>query len=221
MAKSEKRRKTEAFIIQMLDKVDVSGTNSDLYKKVFAKMSDGDFVKLISKPLPIYDPNGGKVKIDHMRNIQIMRELGYEPEQHLWLTDPKTGVMSKTERKHLVLRLPVRRQTQDIDKKAKTAEHNRTIDPTTGQTVGSSKGSSFSFPQIYVMYTKGYTNTIQELINARGGNVKAGKIIDRAIRRDGRGKLNEDGTVNTNVSSSVSIGNIFRAMHIDNNIGKL
>lgn len=213
------RKKIEAFILKYVNMVDESGTNGDMYKKVFKVMSDKDLDSLIAKPIPIYAPNGGPVKIDHMRNIEILRELGYEPEQHCWITDPKTGVCSKTKYKHLVLRLPVRRQTQMIDKKVSLAEHNRSIDTVTGQTVGSSKGSSFSFPQIYTMYSKGYDHTIQEFINCRGGNEKAFKAIDRNIRQTGHSSQNFEGKHLTRVKSTVSLSRIFAAMHLNFNKG--
>ena len=216
--KPQARKKIEAFILEYVQKVDPSGTNRDMYKVVFKKMSDRDLEHLISRPIPIYAPNGGKVVIDHMRNVEIMRELGYDPEQYCWLTDPKTGATSRTRYKHLVLRLPVRRQTQMIDKKISFAEHNRILDKSTGQTVGSSKGSSFSFPQIYVMYSKGYDKTIREFINIRGGNVKAGKAIDRAIRQTGSSGQSFEGLAGTRVKSTVTLGIIFRAMHLANNL---
>ena len=212
------RKKIEAFILEYVHKVDPSGTNRDMYKLIFKKMTDRDLEHLISRPIPIYAPNGSKVKIDHMRNIEILRELGYDPEQYCWLTDPKTGACSRTRYKHLVVKLPVRRQTQMIDKKISFAEHNRILDKATGQTVGSSKGSSFSFPQIYVMYSKGYDKTIREFINIRGGNVKAGKAIDRAIRQSGRSGQSFEGLANTRVKSTVTLGIIFRAMHLANNL---
>jgi len=216
--KAEKRKAIEAFILKYVQKVDDSGSNRDLYKKVFLEMTDKKLEELVKSPIPIYAPNGGPVNIDHMRNIDIMRELGYDPEQYCWITDDKTGATSRTIYKHLVLRLPVRRQTQMVDKKISYAEHNRTIDNSTGQTVGKSKGSSFSFPQMYVMYAKGYDNTLREFINTRGGNVKASKAVDREIRLTGKSSRRFEGMENTRVKSTVTLGNIFKAMHIQNNL---
>lgn len=215
--KPEIRKKLEAYIIKMVLKVDPSGLNADMYKKVFKRMSDKDIEALTDKPIPIYAPNGSRVVIDHMKNIEILREMGFDPEQYCWLTDPKTGACSKTRYKHLVLRLPVRRQTQMIDKKISYAAHNRSIDKLTGQTVGSSKGSSFSFPQIYVMYSKGYDSTLRELVNIRGGNIKAGKAIDRAIRATGSSSQVFEGSHRTHVKSTITLGSVFTAMHIGNN----
>jgi len=212
------RKEIESFILKYVDKIDVSKTNGNMYRKVFKSMSDKDLEKLCSKPLPIYAPNGGPVKIDHYKNIEICKELGHDPEQYCWLTDPKTNVTSRTKFKHLVLPLPVRRQTQLVEKKISISEHNRTIDKTTGQATGASKSSSFSFPQVYVMYSKGYDSTIKELMQIRGGNIKAGKVIDRNLRQTGSSSQKFEGSEKTRVKSTVVLGIIFTCMHLGNNL---
>ena len=214
------RKEIEAFIVKYVHKVDPSGENKKMYiERIFPRLNDRALLSLIERPLPIYAPNGGKVKIDHMRNIEIMRELGYEPEQQCYLTDPKTNMTTLTKYKHIVLPLPVRRQTQMIDSKVSIAEHNRSIDKNTGQATGASKGSSFSFPQIYVMSTKGYRNTIRELIKNRGGDNKARQAVDRQIRQYGSGSQHFEGSDETRTKSVVTTGIIFRCMHIGTNLG--
>lgn len=214
------RKAIEAFILKYVHKVDPSGENKQLYlKHIFPRLNDAALSAFIKRPIPIYAPNGGKVKIDHMRNVEIMRELGYEPEARCFLTDPKTNVTSLTTCKHIVLPLPVRRQTQMIDKKISIAEHNRTIDKITGQPTGASKGSSFSFPQIYVMATKGYRDTIRELIKHRGGDNKSRQVIDRQIRQYGSSSQKFEGSDKTRTKAVVTTGIIFRCMHIGTNLG--
>lgn len=215
----KKRKKIEARIIEIADKFDPSGTNSKMYKTVFKDMSDARLIELIKKPIPLYAPNGGPVKVDHMRNIEILKSMGYDPEQRAWLTDPRTGITSLTTHKHLNLRLPVRRQVQMRDHKLSASEHNRTIDKITGQTVGKSKGSSFSFQQINALYTQGYSATLREVVIARGGNLKLGKAVDKEIRATGGASINQPGLGRTHVKSTVSVGIMFRAMHIGNNMG--
>jgi hypothetical protein len=218
--KPQTRKKIEAFILDYVHQVDPSGENKRLYQeKIFPRLDDKALEAFIARPIPIYAPNGGKVRIDHMRNVEIMRKLGYEPEQKCWLTDPRTGVTSLTRKKHIVLPLPVRRQTQMIDKKISIADHNRTIDKTTGQATGASKGSSFSFPQIYVMATKGYKETIRELIKIRGGDNKARQAVDRQLRQFGSASQSFEGADKTRTKSVVTTGIIFRCMHIGTNLG--
>lgn len=216
----QKRKAILDYIVDIMDKVDPSKTNSALYLELVPKMSDDELIELISSPLPIYAPNGGKVKIDHMRNLEIIREMGYEPFQRVWITDPATGMTTLTKYPHMVLPCPVRRQTQMIDKKISIPVHNRSVDKITGQMSGKSKGSSFSFPQTYVMYAAGYTDTIRELLNTRGGNVKAGQVIDRQIRQFGSSSQIFPGEEQTHVKSSRSLSAFFTAQHLGNNMGK-
>lgn len=216
--KPETRKEIEAFIIKYVNKVDPSGENGKFYAERFKEMADKDLEKLIQNRLPIFMPNGWKVKIDHYKNIEIARELGYEFRQHLFLTDPRTGVCAKTRYKHMMLELPVRRQSQMIDKKISIPEHSRTIDKTTGQVVGPSKGSSFSFPQTYVLYGKGYDATLREFLVARGGDIKAGQVIDRNIRTTGHSSLNFEGSDRTRVKSTQTTGVIFQSMHLGSNL---
>lgn len=216
--KPDTRKQIEAFILKYVNKIDPSGENKRFYEERFVTMTDKDIEKLISGRLPIFMPNGWKVKIDHFKNIEIGRELGYEFRQHLFLTDPRTGVCAKTKYKHMILELPVRRQSQMIDKKISIPEHSRTIDKTTGQVVGPSKGSSFSFPQTYVLYGKGYDATLHEFLVARGGDIKAGQVIDRNIRATGHSSLKFEGSDRTRVKSTQTTGVIFQSMHLGSNL---
>lgn len=215
-----KRKAILTYLIEIADKVDPSGANSDIYRKTIPNMSDENLIKLISNPVPIYAPNGSKVKIDHMRNLEIIREMGHEPFQRVWMTDPTTGACTLTKYKHMVLPCVVRRQTQSIDKKISIPPHNRSIDKITGQMSGKSKGSSFSFPQTYVMYAEGYNATIKELLNTRGGNLKAGQVVDRQLRQFGSSSQVFPGVERTHVKASKTLGAYYTAQHLGNNLGK-
>lgn len=217
--KPETRKKIEKNIIKWLDKVDISGENSRLYKELFKTMKDDQLVALIKSAIPIYEPAGSKVEIDHVRNIEIARELGYEFRQRLWLTDEKTGQVQLTNYKHFVLDIPVRRQSQIISKKMSVAEHGRNIDHTTGQTVGKqSKSSGFSFPQTFVMYTKGYDETLKELIKTRGGDIEHWRNVERNLRETGESTINTPGSEHSTTKSVQTMSALLKAMHIGNNI---
>lgn len=213
------RKKIELNIIKWLDKVDVSGKNSDIYRALFKKMSDKELVALIDKSIPIYDPPNSGVEIDHVRNIEVAKELGYEFRQRLWLTDEKSGQVQLTNFKHFVLDIPVRRQSQLINKKMSTAKHTRNIDHTTGQTVGKkSKSSGFSFPQVAVMYNKGYDATLKEIIKARGGDLEYWRNVERNLKETGESTLNTPGSDRSTTKSVKSLSAFLTAMHIGNDV---
>lgn len=217
--KPQTRKNVEAFILKYVQRVDPSGLNAKMYKKLFTTMTDKALDTLCRSPIPFYVPNGSAVEIDHMVNIEIAKELGHDPEQFIWLTDPKTGASSKTKYRHLVLPMVYRRQTQMVIKKGSTAVHNRTIDALTGQASGASKSTAFSFPQTYVMFAKEYDATLREFLHTRGGDITAYKAIDRNIRQNGHSSQKFEGSDRTRVKSSVSAGLIFNACHISTNLG--
>lgn len=216
------RKKIEARIIEFADLIDTSGQNGDMYRTWFKTATDKQVESIIADRVPIFAPNGSKVNLDASRNVEIARErYGYEMRQQCWLTDPKTGLIHLTEYKHIILEVPARRQSQLIEKKFKVAEHNRIIDKSTGQTTGKSKGSSFSFPQTFVMFAKGYDATIRELLQIRGGDMKAAQIVDRNIRQTGKSSQKFEGWQNTRVKSSQTLGAALTAQHIGTTLLKV
>lgn len=221
MLKPGKRKLIEAKILEFCNEVDTSGLNAEIYTKLFETLDDDNLIK-ICKKFKIYAPNGSKVKIDHMHNIQLLRKYGYEPFQHLWLTDPVTGAISRTKKKHLVLPGPAKRQIQAWEKKVSIPKHNRRLDKLTGAVTGSgvSKGSSFSSPQVLIADSQGYKMAIRELINPRGGNIKAGQVIDRQIRQFGSSSQYFEGMEQTNVKSTMTLKAFQKAKHIGSTLGE-
>lgn len=49
---NKKRQQAEELIYKVMDAADVTGTNSDYYKKLFANMSDDDFMEFCKRRLP-------------------------------------------------------------------------------------------------------------------------------------------------------------------------
>ena len=218
--KPETRKEIEAFILKHLDIIDPSKTNSELYKKIFQQISDATLLRLIEKRVPIYMPTNGPVVIDPPAVVAAAKKhFNYNFYQHAYLTDPKTGMVGKTVFKHMVMDVPVRRQTQMIEKKPSMPAHNRTIDKLTNQPTGASKSSSFSFPQSYVMFAKGYDQTLAEFLQDRGGNMKAYRVIDRQIRQTGSASRNFQGREKTRTKSVQTLGVIYKGMHLGNNLG--
>lgn len=216
--KPETRKAVETEILTWMSAIDASGINTKMYEELFKTMSDETLLKLIEQPVPVYAPPGSKVDINPARNVAFAKTIGHEFYQRIRLTDPRTMATSLTKYEHMVIELPVRRQTQMIDKKISIPEHNRTIDKMTGQPTGDSKGSSFSFPQTYVMFAKGYEATLKELVQIRGGDVKAGQVVDRQIRQSGSSRQEFEGSDRTHSQSSLTLGAIFKAMHLGNNL---
>lgn len=213
-----RRKKAEAYALQILKLVDPSGINAEAAKKAFARMTDEQFNRL-RDGLPIYNPVGSKVEIDHLRNIEVCKILGVNLEQRLWLTEPKTGVYHRTRYPHLVLRLPVRRQTQMQEKKMAVAKNDKVRDKLSGQVVGPSKASGVSFPEAYIMYSDGHDWTLKEFLWARGGNDALQRAFYQSLRQTGKGRIDLPGAERTSSKATRTWSAYLKAMHIGNNIG--
>lgn len=213
------RKAVEAYIHKCMKMVDPSGVNNQIYTDIFAKMDDKGLMKLINGRMPVFFPPDSPVVIDPYDVVQAAKaEFDYDMWQHAWLTDPKTGILSKTKYRHMFVEVPIRRQTQMIEKKISIPKHNRTIDKLTHQPTGASKASAFSFPQSYIMFSQGYDETLGEFLHDRGGNLKAMQVIDRNIRANGSSSRKFVGRETTATKSVVSGGIIFRGMHLGNNM---
>lgn len=220
MALDPKRRKlAEEFIVRLLDHIDLSGLNGKLAQDAFKRFNDEQFLKFV-KAIPIYNPNGGPVKMTPNRNINICSALGVELSTRLWLTDTKTGVRYLTVNKHLNFRLPVRVQTQFQDKKMSVAEHDRTRDRLTGQVTGSSKASGWTFPEAGLAFADGLDETISEFIHARGGNELLQQAFYRSLRETGKGRINIPGAERTSAKATRTLNAFFTSVHIGNNFGR-
>ncbi|MGL5378032.1 MAG: hypothetical protein ACRDAT_07065, partial [Cetobacterium sp.] len=138
--------------------------------------------------------------------------------QRIWLYDQDTGIYSLSRFKHLVTYTVIRRQTQHVEDKQSMAEHTNAIDTLTGQVSGKSKTSTFSFPQIFEHFGKGAHFSLVELLSHRGGNLEAGRALDRQIRASGSGSLNFEGASRTRTMSALTLGRMLTAMHLGNSL---
>ena len=214
-----RRKKAEKFIIDLLTLMDTSGINAKAAAKAFPTLSDEEFSRL-RNGIIIYNPVGGKVRIDHMRNIEICRILGVELSERLYLTEPRTGLVHRTRHPHIVVPLPIRRQTQMREKKIAVAKNDKVRDKLSGQVVGPSKASGVSFPETYIMYSDGLDATLREFLHARGGNEVLNRAFYQNLRSTGKGSIDIPGAERTTSKGPRTWGAYFTAMGIGNNLGK-
>lgn len=219
--KPGKRAKIEAYILKWMDRYDTSKTNGNLYRQLFKTMSDEKLNEIISGDgIPFYAPVGGPVQVptDHARDV--LKEMGLPVSERIWLTNSKTGMTILTEHEHMVLPLITRPQTQSIIKKASIPEHNRRVDQYTHQVTGSgvSKASSMSFPEAYLLMAEGYEAAAKEFIQGRGGNLKLLRAIYAEIKATGKGSLEQSMLAATKSKAVTTLGTIYRAMHLGNNL---
>lgn len=214
-----RRKKGEAYVLSVLQAVDPSGINAKIFQDRAKTMTDDELIQLCDG-VPIYQPVGGKTKVGYERNIKVADKMGIKLEQKVWLTEPKTGVCHLTRNPHLILMLPVRRQTQMQEAKMSLAKNDKVRDKLTGQVTGPSKASGISFPEAYNIYGDGLDSSLREFLHARGGNEQLQRAFYQAIRQTGTGRIDIPGAERTSSKSTRTWGAIWKSMHIGTNIGR-
>lgn len=220
--KPGKRKLIEDHILMRVKGFDTSGYNHNIYTDLLPTLSDEKLNELIEgEGIPLWSEVGGTFVDDtkHLRDY-LVNKMGLQISQRLFLTDPTTGIVSRTVHKHMKLRLPVRNQTQTYEKKSSIPKHNRAIDQYTHQVTGSgvSRASSFSYPESYLVTSEGYKNSATELVGARGGNQSWQRAIHAEIIATGGGSLDQPTVAHIKAKAPKVLGLIYLCMHIGNNL---
>ena len=221
---TEKRKKTQEFIIANMKKADPSGKNATRYTEMFASMSDKAFddfmVRLRDKKdvLVVYSANMVD-KIDMNDLIALAKEVGVKLFERIRLWDEATETFYLSPNEYCILQMPVRRMSQFVDHKLSVAEGDTRIDLLTGQVAKPDKAGSISQVEIQTLYAKGLENTIIELIKYRGGDVTALAEFKRELEETGKTTIGrETGSV---ARSAVVLDVLLSGMHIESNASGL
>lgn len=217
------RAAAQAFAIDFVNKVDPSKRSGNLLNEFFQKMDDDafhnyylalknkkDYLSVIMDNL-----NGSKIRIDGL--LDLAEELGCQMFHKVWQTDDATGLVWLSNKKYLVIDLPVRRQIQTLVNKISIPEDTGAVDELTDQPTGASKGSSISLPELLVMYSMGAVRSIEEFMRFRGGDIPLMNEMDRQILESGGASMDVLGRLPTRVKSTQVLSTFFTAMHISNN----
>lgn len=220
--KPGKRELIEKHILKRMKEIDPSGYNHKIWKQILTEISDEKLNEVISgEGIPLYTELGGEfdASLDHIRSV-LEDKMGVQTYQRVYLTNPKTGILTRTRLPHMIGRVPVRTQTQTYEKKSSVPIHNRLIDSITHQVTSSgvSRASSISQPETSLMVSEGYLESSKEFVNARGGNQDLQRAIHAEIINTGEGSLNQPHLVGTKAKAPKVWGRIYKAMHIGTNM---
>jgi len=216
-----KRKEIEKYIIDRIAMFDNrEDGNIKLYKEFFASMNDTMFKRWFN------DLKEGRTKLFfYMANfehnitnhdlIKIAKKLNVTLFERI--IREEGGRKTVSDHEYLILKLPVRRVAQTLDKKINLPLDDTKVSQMTGQVTGESKGSSMSLPQIRLNMSKGLKHTTDELINVRGGNTEAYALSKAMMLENGEYNLSEIDTQTKTKSVEVA-GAILKAMHLDTNI---
>ena len=217
---AENRAAAQALILKYIDKIFPGGINRRRYEEMFAVMNDIEFKQYMAdlengtKKLVAYVPNMGSVKVTIENNLKVAKELNHDFFQKLVIGARDNEPSYTTPIEYLVVRLPVRRQSQHLQKKRSIPEHNRTVDILTGQPTGSSKGAKISYSELQVLAGMDMDASLVELIKYRGGDRGGYNALNAMVSRYGSANLKGLDQYATGVESTKTLKTLLAAMHL-------
>lgn len=225
VAKSPKRRQVEDYILKYITKIVSGDHNLKLYKDLFDRMTDKEFheymVKLKNKEitLSIIVPNGSKdIKVDINNNIKIAKELGFSFFQNIHFGKDNDNPGYTTPNEYMVIKLPVKRAAQLLDKKISIARDPNDVSSLTGQVLGDSRSSKMSGPEIQVLIGVGCKKSLIELLKIRGGDLGAGNAMEQMLIQTGNARQEDVIRYSTGVKSTDTLRNYFIGAHINSTL---
>lgn len=222
MAKN--RKKAEAFILEYIEKLLPGSPNQQMYREFFDKMSDAQFDAWISKVgsgeeiMALIAPNMSDQRLDVGRNLRIAKELGHEFFKRVWRTPENGGPAYLSRHKHLVYKVPIRRQAQLLVKKISIPSDNNVIDTMTGQPTGRSKGGKVSYMELQVLSAHGLDKAVTELIKYRGGDEKGFQAMNTLIARQGEVSSEQVAPYAGGVKSNRTFRNLLLCAHLESDL---
>lgn len=220
-----KRKEAEEFLYGILDEIEGSTNNSDMYRSLFAGMSDHEFESFVNDIadekyyLAMVIPNGADYSLSTERSLKVGEKLGIKFFQRLKLTDPATGEVTLTPQEYLVIHISVRRQNQHLVKKMSVPETSKVLDHLTGQVAGDSKGSAISQPELLILNAKNLTDNILEMVKIRGGDEKAYRAMVESIRQTGGFSIKPLMELGSKPTSVEVLRALLLSIHFDNTVG--
>lgn len=223
--KDPKRKQVEEYVLKYIAKIVTGDENINLYKDLFNRMSDAEFKEWMEKlrdkktTLSIVVPNGSKnIKCSVENNMKIAKELGFDFFQNLKVGETKDNPGYTTYNKYMVIKLPIKRAAQLLQKKISIAQNSNKIDSLTGQVTNESKASKMSNPETQVLLGLGMNKSLIELLKMRGGDTGAMDAMNRMLMTEGIAHQSDIEMYSKGVKSTKTLKSYFNSMHIKNTL---
>lgn len=226
MAILNKRKLATDYIVDNIHNLLPDGYNRDRTRKYLDGLSLPEFEQFLKdlksekKFLTLIAPNSSKVKLDLKRNFELAKKLGIKLYQRIWLPTPDGNGEYLTQDPYLIVRLPVRRQSQLLIKKASIPENNRVIDALTGQPAGESKGAKITMPELQMMASVGLKRTLTEFLKFRGGDLKGFSVMYTSLGRTGGVSQDAIEPYSGVVIATRTLSHLLTAAHLRNNLNE-
>lgn len=212
------RKEAQDIIIAFLTDFDKSKMNAEHYTKIFNKMSDKEFHELAEKVvseeivIPVHVPHFKEQGITVDNNIALGEKYGIPLKERV-LTTGADVPDHIGPYEFVLMDLPIRRQSQNLTKKISVPDDNRSIDYSTYQPTGDSKGSSLSHPELSVVLDGlGLKNTTEELIRFRGGDIGGFRAYNASAAQIGSINLSSLYPYTTGVESTKYVKSLMLGM---------
>lgn len=185
---NKQREAAETLIYKTFDAADITHTNSDYYRKIFAEMSDEEFFKFCKRRLPFrFHQEIFKVEPKMYEIINAFKVLNkplFERVKlpHYYINKNGEPVESQ---ECLVIFINMKRMKQMLTKKNSTAINIEKRDMKTGLLTGSDKGGKETDKEFESLATMGLDYTMDEFARPKADAMGAISQMSNVIMNQG------------------------------------
>jgi hypothetical protein len=183
-----RRQKAEELIYKVLDTADKTKTNSDYYKKIFAKMTDDQFYNFFKNRLPLrfhMDVFNIEPKMyDIVDAFKVLNKPLFEKVKmpHVFIDKNGNSVESK---EALVIYINIKRMKQMNTKKTTNAININKRDYKTGLLTSEDKGGKETGREFETLAIAGLDNTMNEFARPKADAMSAMSQMSNEINSKG------------------------------------
>lgn len=173
---NKQREKAEKLIYDVLDTADKTHTNSDYYKKIFATMSDNDFMEFCKRRLPFrFHTQVFKVEPKMYDIIDAFKVLGKPLLErvklpYVYINDKGEPIESE---ECMVIYIHLKRMKQMLTKKNHTSINIEKRDMKTGLLTSEDKGGKETDREFESLATMGLEYTMDEFARPKADAMDA------------------------------------------------
>ncbi|MCK9234775.1 MAG: hypothetical protein M0R77_00510 [Gammaproteobacteria bacterium] len=217
------RKAFETQVLADCERVDPGGNTAEYYRVAFSQMSDSDIDAFVNRlitgeeSLVVFRENGKEPTITRDEKIDIAEEWGIALRERIWIDDGQNPKYLSN-KKYLILQLPIRRQAQILDDKKTLPKHSNTIDEITGQATGESKGSTLSNVEAQVILGYDLEKSLLEFMKVRGGDILAFRAMNKSIDATGGASIEALMKIGSEAESVATLRSYLYGMHLNNTL---
>lgn len=201
---NKQREKAEKLIYDVLDAADKTHTNSDYYKKLFATMSDNDFMEFCKRRLPFrFHTQVFKVEPKMYDIVDAFKVLGKPLLErvklpYVYINDDGEPIESD---ECMVIYIHLKRMKQMLTKKNHTSINIEKRDMKTGLLTSDDKGGKETDREFESLATMGLEYTMDEFARPKADAMDAMSQMSNTILSKGYVSMED-----LNISRTDSIG---------------